>query len=96
MPKLERLSALVAENEDLDVLLMGNEDENPVYYVVRLSGFGWLGECVEYGDRFYDDPNEVVEVMEDEGCTAEEIAKVLGTYRPCIWATWEHYGWEGV
>lgn len=91
IPSMDNLGRLMLEHPELPVLLMGCEDDSPCCYVDMLRGRGHVGFVAEYGDRLWDDLDEMEESMREDGCGDADVAVALWRAKPCIWAEWEHF-----
>lgn len=93
--KPARLVELMAEHPELPVIMMGDQDETPCYYVSEITGSATVGRVAEFLGCVWDDLEELRDAMEEEGFGPDEVERVIATARPCIWAGWDHYRGEG-
>lgn len=89
MTPQERLARLMAENPGLPVLKMGGDGtgEDDDWYVLELAG-ARLGGWWSYDTRVYDDRDDVVDALVEDGMAEAEAEREADRlpHGRCIWA----------
>lgn len=84
------MACLLTFHPDLPVLMVMDEDDEPA--TTMLTGYGCIGTATTWADRIWDDPEEVLDAMLDEGIADEDARQAINdSSRPCIWAEWTYF-----